>query len=124
MRIRSIMPERCSGGTGFPLMQRLALAIVILIIVGMLAFFTAMIWMAPPPPESRDGAAPSPAEVQAALGGGRFAPGPDTSALLIPVAGVRPEQLTDTYSQARAGGARIHDAIDIAAPRGTPVVAA
>lgn len=44
--------------------------------------------------------------------------------LAIPVAGVRPDQLTDTFTQARAGGARVHDAIDIMAARGTPVVAA
>src|SRR3546814_6106125 len=44
--------------------------------------------------------------------------------LAIPVAGVRPNQLIDTYTQARAAGARVHDAIDIMAERGTPVVAA
>ena len=44
--------------------------------------------------------------------------------LAIPVAGVRPNQLVDTYTQARAGGARVHDAIDIMADQGTPVVAA
>jgi murein DD-endopeptidase MepM/ murein hydrolase activator NlpD len=41
---------------------------------------------------------------------------------LIPVAGVRPEQLHDTFQDSRAQG-RAHDAIDIAAPRGTPVLA-
>jgi murein DD-endopeptidase MepM/ murein hydrolase activator NlpD len=45
------------------------------------------------------------------------------SGLAIPVAGVKPEQLVDTYSAARAGG-RVHDATDIMAPRGTPVIAA
>ena len=44
--------------------------------------------------------------------------------LAIPVAGVEAGQLTDTYTQARAGGARVHDAIDIMADEGTPVIAA
>ena len=44
--------------------------------------------------------------------------------LAVPVAGVKVAQLSDTFTQARAGGARAHDAIDIMAPRGTPVLAA
>ena len=45
------------------------------------------------------------------------------SGLLIPVVGVKPGDLTDTFTQARGSG-RVHDAIDIMAARGTPVVAA
>jgi murein DD-endopeptidase MepM/ murein hydrolase activator NlpD len=44
------------------------------------------------------------------------------SGLVIPVAGVRPRDLVDTYEQSRSQGRR-HDAIDIAAARGTPVLA-
>lgn len=50
----------------------------------------------------------------AASGGG--------SSLLIPVAGVKPTQLQDTYSQPR-GAERMHEALDILAPIGTPVYA-
>lgn len=40
----------------------------------------------------------------------------------IPVQGTTAAQLSDTYTQARAGGAA-HEALDIMAPRGTPVLA-
>jgi murein DD-endopeptidase MepM/ murein hydrolase activator NlpD len=44
--------------------------------------------------------------------------------LVIPVGGVRREALSDTWGQSRAAGARTHEAIDILARRGTPVLAA
>lgn len=47
---------------------------------------------------------------------------PQPGPLLIPVAGVKANQLSDTFTQARGAG-RAHDAIDILAPRGTPVLA-
>jgi len=43
--------------------------------------------------------------------------------LAIPVVGVKPDQLTDTFTQARANGRR-HDALDIMAGEGSPVIAA
>jgi murein DD-endopeptidase MepM/ murein hydrolase activator NlpD len=56
-------------------------------------------------------------------------PSPETTnfvgrmSLIIPVAGVRPDQLLDTFDDARSEG-RVHDAIDIMAPAETPVIAA
>ena len=48
----------------------------------------------------------------------------ETGSLLIPVEGVPPTALTDTFTQSRAGGGRPHDAIDIMAARGRAVLAA
>jgi murein DD-endopeptidase MepM/ murein hydrolase activator NlpD len=45
------------------------------------------------------------------------------SGLAIPVVGVKADQLLDTFDQARSAGRR-HDAIDIMAAEGTPVIAA
>ena len=42
--------------------------------------------------------------------------------LMIPVAGIKREQLQDTFNDARSAG-RVHNAIDIMAAGGTPVVA-
>ena len=44
--------------------------------------------------------------------------------LMVPVLNVRPSDLTDTFADSRAGGDRLHEAIDIMAPKGTSVVAA
>ena len=44
--------------------------------------------------------------------------------LMVPVEGVAPEGLLGTFDEARGGGSRTHEALDILAPRGTPVLAA
>jgi len=50
------------------------------------------------------------------------ASGESSSLLPVPVEGITRQQLRDTYNQSRSEG-RTHHAIDIHAPRGTPVIA-
>lgn len=49
-------------------------------------------------------------------------PAPGPIGLIVPVQGTTAAQLSDTYTDTRSQG-RQHDAIDIMAPRGTPVLA-
>jgi peptidoglycan LD-endopeptidase LytH len=71
--------------------------------------------MIPAPPEAKPAAPSEPV----------ITPAPATGAMrmMIPVSGVGPHQLRDTFSDARSEG-RTHNAIDIMAGRGTPVLAA
>ncbi|WP_369936674.1 M23 family metallopeptidase [Xanthomonas tesorieronis] len=70
-------------------------------------------------PAQREAMAPAPAPVAEAPAA---APANVSDELLIPVQGVRRDQLQDTFTDARSQGRR-HDAIDILAPAGTPVLA-
>ncbi|MFN4096774.1 MAG: M23 family metallopeptidase [Sphingomonas sp.] len=46
------------------------------------------------------------------------------SGLVVPVQGVRVETLRSTWGEARGGGMRVHQGLDIMAPANTPVIAA
>ncbi len=79
----------------------------------------------PTPSPIYSNASPSPASVepgaiQPAVPANSFV---GSLKLIVPVVGVKPEQLLDTFADARSEG-RVHDAIDIPAAAGTPVVAA
>ncbi len=98
-------------------------ALLVVILAGIVWLVLAIPTRSPPAetaPEQATALAPATsvatpaAPVQADVLGG---------ALLVPVAGVARSQLTDTFTAARGSG-RSHDAIDIMAPRGTPVLAA
>jgi murein DD-endopeptidase MepM/ murein hydrolase activator NlpD len=71
--------------------------------------------------------APTPGEIDAALGAARRDFPIEThrseDGLLLPVRGITASQLVDTFTASRSGG-RSHGAIDIMAPRGSLVVSA
>jgi len=107
-------------------MARFATGVVVAITAVVTAVLTSLFWIAAysialpadgsaPPPPAEKPAPTSPVP--------RLQPVVAPSGLAIPVAGIRANQLLDTFTQARAGG-RPHDAIDIMAPVGTPVIAA
>ena len=73
-------------------------------------------------PSTAAAAPPGPAPAPAAPVPPILADPPRKGALLLPVLGVTPSQLSDTFNEIR-GGKRMHEALDILAPRGTPVLA-
>ena len=101
-------------------------AVVTAILVSAFWIFAYNIFAGPAEPNGRVTPAGDVTQVKTDAGRVAIAEGVQVgpAGLAIPVVGVKPNQLTDTFTQARAGGSRVHDAIDIMAPEGAPVVAA
>lgn len=97
-------------------------AVITAIVTSLFWIFTFNIFRAPqefqPAGKVTNVEAPGQAPVAVAEG---LVVGP--AGLAIPVEGVKPADLVDTFTAARAGG-RAHDALDIMAPEGTRVIAA
>lgn len=109
-------------------MSKIVLVASNVVTAALTAVVTTMFWVGAYGEKSGE---PEPQRRPAALVATPSPPVPDPEGRLwlgptgvaIPVLGVDPNELLDTFTQARAGG-RPHDAIDIMAPAGAPVVAA
>ncbi len=73
-----------------------------------------------PPPKSTP--VPTPTPAQGTPAPQNAAPAMPAANLLLPVQGIQLSELVDTFNQTR-GSTRIHEALDIMAPRGREVVA-
>lgn len=76
----------------------------------------------PPGPALQIAAAPGATAAPVAPPAPASPPTAGGGSLLLPVQGIAPSQLQDTFTDARSEG-RVHDAIDIMAAEGTPVLA-
>ena len=105
-------------------MAKMALGTVVLLTAVVTAVLTSLFWIGAysialsgedPSADAAQTRPPAvvPAKAPARAGDIVVAP----SGLVIPVSGVRTDQLIDTFTQSRAGG-RPHDAMDIMAPQG------
>ncbi|MBJ6121293.1 M23 family metallopeptidase [Sphingomonas mollis] len=95
-------------------MTKLGWTILTVILVAVSLFLSVLSFSSAPEGGFRD-------RVRQALPSfGRASPG----VLVMPVAGVARDAVTDSWGDARGGGTRGHRGTDIMAPRGTPVVAA
>ena len=103
------------------MINRIGYAIVILVMVGLGALFYRGIFGSTRTVAVADEAVVNPVGAAPPMTIGSVTVGP--AGLAIPVVGVKSSELVDTFTQARAGGARVHDAIDIMAPTGRPIVA-
>jgi murein DD-endopeptidase MepM/ murein hydrolase activator NlpD len=85
-------------------------------LAGAVAFLAATIRVIEPQPQ----VAPS----SRAIADDASAPALPTAALIVPVAGVDVAALRSNWGEARGGGARGHQGLDVMAPMATPVIAA
>jgi len=116
---------------GVTLMMRpRSLALCFVVLVGACARQTYTTSAAPAPETRRGPGSPAPSEASREVVG---TTGPMSGSetvnyilgrgLLVPVAGVAVSQLQDSFDEGRDDG-RVHRALDILAPRGTPVLSA
>jgi len=105
------------------MLRRLTMGVGLLLLLA-LAALASMIRIVPGTPAAPTAAPAQPAAQSVVAGAPAPAGNWSHPLLTIPVQGVQRSQIVDTWGQSRANGARVHQATDIMAPGGTPVIAA